>query len=238
MWCSFKKRDRNDIYVTRFVYNLGKRPLPFSHVTKMSPPWWGLPSSSQARLRASSEDDHWCWKSKHGLSCLLPASAVPTHELPPGFISKHSTDIHIPACQYIWSTSPFGEGDLGTCCYHTWSPLSLRNWVTGHLRQHWAVPTCLLWVVSHASGPELNALHGLFQLFFNTILIATDAYIFINGLLYFRHFSKHLPYINLLNLHNNSTDRYYYDPHFIDGKAEFQRVAQSHTDWLVTVKFN
>lgn len=49
----------------------------------------------------------------------LPASAVPTDHLLPGFISKHSSDLHIPACQSIWSTSLFGEGDLGTCSYHT-----------------------------------------------------------------------------------------------------------------------
>lgn len=131
MWCPFKNCDRNDIYVTRFVYNLGKRPLTFSHVTKMSPPGWGLPSSSQAWLRASSEDDHWCWESKHSLCCRLPASAIPTYHLPPAFSSKHSSDTQIPACQYIWSTSPFGEEDLGTCYYHTWSPLSWETELLG-----------------------------------------------------------------------------------------------------------
>lgn len=116
---------------------------------------------------------------------------------------------------------------LGTCSPLVWCLLSLRTKALGAqgCAESQLFPSC-------GWSAVFEALCWIFYmgylLFFNAI--ATDIYIFVYGLLYFRIYIF-LAYINLCNPHTNSINRCYYHPHCPDGKSGPKGLAQSHTDW-------
>lgn len=145
----------------------------------MSPPGCGLLWSPHAWFCVSSEDDHWWFK--HGV-CCLPWPPL-TYPSPPAFrLIRH----HIPASLEPHTLQWMGFGNLFPPCLVSVVPEELSSWYPG---QHQAASPSPLWVVFLAVASVLNAWHRLFQLIFNTILIATDV-LFIYDLLFFRHFLK------------------------------------------------
>lgn len=122
MWSYFKKCGRNDIYVTRFVHNLGKRPLIFSRLTEMSPPWWGFVLISPGLILGFIRG----WPLMMGVQTQtrLLAACLGCLHLLLTFMRIQLPCSHVPA---YFESHFFWWECLETYSHHAWCLTSLRN---------------------------------------------------------------------------------------------------------------